>query len=60
MTYPINHHVLADINRAPRSDTDFEWVLESLNTMCNSYEDLLDEFEAFCASVRDAARKGES
>jgi hypothetical protein len=47
--YPINYHVLAEDFREQQAGTkaynqgDGEWLHESLTTMCDAYDDLVDE-----------------
>lgn len=44
--YPINHHVLAEDFRekrrgdVPYTQDDAQWLMESLVTMCNAYDDV--------------------
>lgn len=43
--YPINHNILAEDFREDREMThgDAVWLLNALRTMCNAYDELLDE-----------------
>lgn len=58
--YPFNYHVLADLNQEFRekqdlSPDDVKWLLESLNKMCNAYDEVVDIDPLTAADFHTAA-----